>query len=63
MTVFYTGFGVSLELASVFVADEDGRMVKEAKVSSEPDVIIRELRSACPGAVQIDLGWPILART
>lgn len=39
----YAGLDVSLALTSICVVDEKGRMVREAKVSSEPDAITREL--------------------
>jgi len=37
----YAGIDVSLESASVCVVDASGRIVSEAKVASEPDVLIR----------------------
>lgn len=37
----YAGIDVSLESASVCVLDASGRIVSEAKVASEPDVLIR----------------------
>src|ERR1700759_5244267 len=37
----YAGIDVSLESASVCVVDASGRIVCEAKVASEPDVLIR----------------------
>ena len=33
----YAGIDVSLELSSVCVVDAQGKIVKEAKVASEPD--------------------------
>jgi transposase len=39
----YAGIDVSLESASVCVVDASGRIVCEAKVASEPDVLIRWL--------------------
>ena len=36
----YAGIDVSLEYASVCVVDADGRIVREAKVASEPDALI-----------------------
>lgn len=41
MAALFVGLDVSLELTSVCVVDEEGRMVSEAKVASEPDAIIR----------------------
>src|SRR5512135_3760660 len=37
----YAGIDVSLESASVCVVDASGRIVCEAKVASEPDVLVR----------------------
>src|ERR1700747_688837 len=37
----YAGIDVSLESASVCVVDASGRIVSEAKVAREPDVLIR----------------------
>jgi len=36
----YTGIDVSLELSSVCVVDAQGKIVKEAKVASEPDALV-----------------------
>ena len=36
----YAGIDVSLESASVCVVDANGRIVREAKVASEPEVLI-----------------------
>ncbi|MGG6895061.1 IS110 family transposase, partial [Rhizobium sp. BR 315] len=36
----YAGIDVSLEYSSVCVVDADGRIVREAKVHSEPDALI-----------------------
>ena len=36
----YGGIDVSLESASVCVVDANGRLVREAKVASEPEVLI-----------------------
>jgi transposase len=40
----YAGIDVSLELSSVCVVDATGRIVREAKVASEPEVLIAWLR-------------------
>src|SRR3712207_8598971 len=37
----YAGIGVSLELSSVCVVDATGRVVREAKVASEPEALAR----------------------
>ena len=36
----YAGIGVSLELSSVCVVDGRGKIVKEAKVASEPEALV-----------------------
>jgi len=36
----YAGIDVSLESASLCVVDATGRIVREAKVASEPEVLI-----------------------
>ena len=41
----YAGFDVSLELTSVCVVDGQGHIVREAKVASEPEALIRFLES------------------
>jgi transposase len=40
----YAGIDVSLELSSVCIVDATGRIIREAKVASEPDVLIAWLR-------------------
>ena len=37
---YYAGIGVSLEQSSVCVVDGTGRMIREAKVLSEPEALI-----------------------
>jgi transposase len=41
----YAGLDVSLELSSVCIVDEQGTIVSEAKVASEPEALIRFLRT------------------
>jgi predicted NBD/HSP70 family sugar kinase len=41
----YAGIDVSLESSSVCVVDASGRIVREAKVASEPEVLIAWLAS------------------
>ncbi len=36
----YAGIDVSLKASSVCVVDTDGRIVREAKILSEPDILI-----------------------
>ena len=40
----YAGIDVSLEQSSVCVVDATGRIVREAKVASEPEALIAFLR-------------------
>jgi transposase len=40
----YAGIDVSLELSSVCVVDTTGRMIREAKVATEPDILVGFLR-------------------
>jgi transposase len=40
----YAGIDVSLELSSVCVVDAAGRIVREARVPSEPDALIAWFR-------------------
>ena len=37
---YYAGIDVSLESASLCVVDTTGRIVREAKVASEPEILI-----------------------
>jgi transposase len=41
---YYAGIDVSLELSSVCVVDAKGKIVKEAKVESDPDALVAFLR-------------------
>ena len=36
----YVGIDVSLELSSVCIVDAQGKIVKEAKVASEPEAVV-----------------------
>ncbi len=42
---YYAGNDVSLECSSVCVVDANGKIIREAKVTSEPDAFIGWLRS------------------
>ena len=46
----YVGIDVSLELLSVCVVDGRGKIVKEAKVASEPEALVYFLK---------ELGFPV----
>src|ERR687893_1395111 len=43
---YFAAIDVSLELSSVCVVDGTGRIVREAKVASEPDALARHLRES-----------------
>ena len=49
---YYAGIDVSLEASSVCVVDASGKIVKEAKLSSEPEALIAWFKGAplCAGA-------------
>jgi transposase len=51
----YAGIDVSLELSSVCIVDATGRIIREAKVASEPDALIAWLRELGLGLTRIGL--------
>ena len=51
----YAGIDVSLECSSVCVVDANGKIVREAKVASEPEALIAWLRSLGFGLARIGL--------
>ena len=51
----YAGIDVSLELSSVCVVDATGRIVREAKVASEPEVLVAWFRNPGVGVMRIGL--------
>lgn len=55
MVALYAGLDVSLELTSICVVDEEGRMVPEAKAASKPDAIADALREAAGEFVRVGL--------
>lgn len=55
MVALYAGLDVSLELTSICVVDEEGRMVLEAKAASEPDAIADALRETAGEFVRVGL--------
>ena len=55
MVALHAGFDVSPELTSICVVDEEGRMVPEVKVLSEPDAIAEALREAAGEFVRLSV--------
>ena len=66
---YYAGIDVSLELSSVCIVDAKGKIVREAKVASDPDALITFFRRLGFTVVRIGLeagryrngftpGWP-----
>jgi transposase len=55
MTKLYAGFDVSLEMTSVCVVDDDGRICLEAKVQSEPTALIETLSALDGTFVRVGL--------
>ena len=51
----YAGLDVSLELTSVCVVDQQGQVVREAKVTSEPEALVRFLCAHEPEIVRVGL--------
>ena len=51
----YAGIDVSLELSSVCVVDAQGKIVKEAKVASEPEALVTFFASPCFAVKRIGL--------
>jgi hypothetical protein len=53
----YAGIDVSLESASLYVVDATGRIVREAKVASEPEVLIGWFRALGLAVTRIGRAW------
>jgi transposase len=51
----YAGIDVSLEYSSICVVDANGKIIREAKVASEPEALIAWLRSSGVSLVRIGL--------
>ncbi len=51
----FTGIDVSLERSSVCVVDATGRVVREAKVASEPEVLVGFFRQLGVAVTRIGL--------
>ena len=54
----YAGIDVSLESSCVCVVDRTGRVIREAKVASEPDALIGWFRSLGVELARIGLAIP-----
>jgi len=52
---YFAAIDVSLELSSVCVVDGTGRIVREGKVASEPDALVRYLRESGPVLTRVGL--------
>ena len=52
---YFAAIDVSLELSSLCVVDGTGRIVREAKVASEPDALVRHLRESGPVLTRVGL--------
>lgn len=48
MTDLYAGLDVSLELTNVCIVDEDGRLLHESRVGSDPEITATELKQIGP---------------
>lgn len=44
--MFYCGLDVSLRETAVCIVDAEGKILKEAKVASDPDVIARAIQES-----------------
>jgi transposase len=52
---YYAGIDLSLEYSSVCIVDANGKIVREAKVASEPEALIAWFRSLGVSLVRIGL--------
>ena len=52
---YYAGIDVSLEQSSVCVVDATGRIVREAKVASEPEALVAWFRGLGIGLARVGL--------
>ena len=52
---YYAGIDVSLEQSSVCVVDAKGQIVREAKVASEPEAVVRFFRQVGVSITRIGL--------
>ena len=59
----YVGMDVSLEETSICVIDDDGEIMSEGTVISEPEAIGSGLRKAWPGDPRRDASKRLIART
>jgi predicted NBD/HSP70 family sugar kinase len=56
---YYAGIDVSLESSSVCVVDATGRVVREAKIASEPEALVGWFQQL--GAELARRGWSVVA--
>ena len=52
---YFAGLDVSVKDTSVCIVDDTGKIVREVKVASEPDALLRVLRSPAYGFKRIGL--------
>src|SRR5258708_37290412 len=52
---YYAGIDGSLECSSVGIVDTNGKIIREGKVASEPDALVRWLSSPGHGLIRIGL--------
>src|SRR3954453_22529867 len=52
---YYAGIDVSLKDSSVCVVDATGRILREAKVASEPEALVAWFRGLCLGGTRMGL--------
>ena len=55
----YVGIDVSLELSSVCVVDAKGAIIREAKVTSAPDVLVEFLQGLGLSIERVGPGWTV----
>ena len=56
---YYAGIDVSLESASLCVVDATGRIVREAKVASEPETLLMAAISVALNPAAFAVGLPL----
>ena len=58
---YYAGIDVSLEQSSVCVLDGEGKIIREAKVASEPEALVRFFTESGVGDPDRSGSWPVVA--